>query len=246
MATTYYDRLNYAFEKFEKLKLPSSAQLLYLHILHIDNCLGRTGQVRCSDSTITVKTGLSPNTVTTAKRTLKNYGLLDFKTAKKNPRAGTLYFLPPNITPNTEVKTEVIAEVKGEVIAGVISSNNTTPLPFEEREKERTTANSAHASKKQLSTNSAEVSQAWFDCEVSEVKGGVALGLIELEKEHGAQALIAAIHEAHRANTRFNLSFNFVKAVLERMKKGEETNAGKPYGSRMDAWDARQDELPPE
>ena len=234
MATSYYDRLNYAFEKFAELALPSSAQLVYLHILHEDNCFGRTGQVSIADRSLLVKTGLSKSTLTDAKRRLKSCGLLDFKPNVKDPHNGTPYTLP-----------NIEGRAVGRAVGRADNNNiNTTPIPSKERE--RTTANSAHASKAAISTNSAEVRQAWFDCEGSELKGGVALGLIELEKEHGAQALIAAIHEAHRANTRLNLSFNFVKAVLERMQKGEQTNDRKPSESRMDAWDARQDELPPE
>ena len=59
MTTSYYDRLKFAFEKFAEQKLPASAQLVYLHILHEENCHGRTGQVRIADTSIVERTGLS-------------------------------------------------------------------------------------------------------------------------------------------------------------------------------------------
>lgn len=82
------------------------------------------------------------------------------------------------------------------------------------------------------SVNSAEVQQAWFDCEGEKLKGGVAFGLIDLENEYGTQVLIDAIFAAHQANSRPRLSFNFVKAVLENRQKGD-----KPRGKiiRLDS-----------
>lgn len=223
MEITYYDRLNYAFEKFAQLNPPSSAQLLYLHILHIDNCLGRTGQIHCPDNVISVKTGLSANTVTAAKRTLKNLGLLDFQSDKKNPRAGTIYFLPQNITQKIGVKTGVITGVitgvKGEVNTGVIPKINTTPMPVREEEREKevstTTTTNAHANPKNRVTADLDreleqrldaavkeldkdVRAAWIETKAESPYGGDLLDLIDLQKRYGAKTLAETITYCRR------------------------------------------------
>lgn len=87
---TYYDALNDAYEVFESRRLsgkavPASAQLIFLHILHSWNCSKRTGTVRLSDYGLSLRTGLSKQTITDAKRLLKNIGLIDFPS-----RGGTI------------------------------------------------------------------------------------------------------------------------------------------------------------
>lgn len=91
---TYYDRLNEFFRRIEVEPLTPSAQLVYLHILHENNRLQNPNRFRCTDTRLIGTTGLSANTITSAKRTLKNRGYLDFKTDKDARRAGTLYILP--------------------------------------------------------------------------------------------------------------------------------------------------------
>lgn len=73
-----------------------------------------------------------------------------------------------------------------------------------------------------LSTNSPEVLKAWEDCRGTKLTGGVALGLIELENIYGKEALVTAIIDADKANRSPNLSYNFLKAVLE--KRGAKRN----------------------
>lgn len=62
---------------------------------------------------------------------------------------------------------------------------------------------------------SAEVEQMWLDCRGERLKGGVAIGMIELENQFGTKAVVDAIIAADQYNSRDNLSFNLVKKILE-------------------------------
>ena len=93
---TYYDRLNAFFSDNEIDPLPPAAQLVYLHLIHENNRLKNPNAFCFTDSRLAALTGLSKPAIATAKRVLKNHGLINFKTDKKNPRAGTLYSLPEN------------------------------------------------------------------------------------------------------------------------------------------------------
>lgn len=106
-----------------------------------------------------------------------------------------------------DVKTTFITDITARAIP------NETVTPKERR--------------RELSENSAEVQQAWLDCEGERLKGGVAFGLIQLEKNYGSEVVIDAIYKAHQANNQPRLSFNFVKSVLERILKGGEKANGK-------------------
>ena len=91
---TYYDALNDFYKSNEQERLVSSAQLVYLHLLQLNNRFGNSGRIQVSDRTLEYLTSLNKNTITDAKRTLKNLGLIDFKTEKQKPRQGTTYTLP--------------------------------------------------------------------------------------------------------------------------------------------------------
>jgi hypothetical protein len=96
-------------------------QLVYIHLLNIGNKLGFPEEFRCSDSRLVDLTGLSKNTISTAKNKLKQRGLIEYKTGKFQSRAATTTF---RITPvqggNFGVITGVIDGVKAGVITGVI------------------------------------------------------------------------------------------------------------------------------
>lgn len=102
---TYYDGLNAFFKLNEANPLASSAQLVYLHLLHINNREWNTGSIRVSDGELRTRTRLSKQTITEAKRILKNLGLIDFKTNRNKPREGTDYTL--TFFANQEVGHEV-------------------------------------------------------------------------------------------------------------------------------------------
>ena len=84
--TTYYDALNDFYKLNEQEPLAPAAQLVYLHLLHRNNRLGNRGLVQVSDRALETMTGLAKQSVTRAKQSLKNRGLIDFKTDKTNPR----------------------------------------------------------------------------------------------------------------------------------------------------------------
>ena len=91
--TTYYDALNNFFKSLGSERLASSAQLIYVHLLHLNNRSGNRGVVQVTDRELNELTQLSRPTVTKAKQILKNRGLIDFKTDNRNPHAGTVYNL---------------------------------------------------------------------------------------------------------------------------------------------------------
>ena len=87
---TYYDRLNAVFKFFEKEPLTPAAQLLVLHLLQLNNRLGNTGSVQVSDNQLRSATGLSKQSITDAKRRLKNVGLIDFHSSRGSTTIYTL------------------------------------------------------------------------------------------------------------------------------------------------------------
>lgn len=89
---SYYDRLKDAFQLFEKKSPASSARLLGLYLLHLHNANMNCGTIQVTDRELANLTGLSKNTITESKRTLKNLGLIDFKTDKSTPAKMTTYF----------------------------------------------------------------------------------------------------------------------------------------------------------
>ena len=90
--TTYYDALNDFYKLNEQEPLAPSAQLLYLHLLHRNNRLGNRGYVQVSDRMLELTTRISKQSVTRAKQSLKNRGLVDFKSEHGKPTTFTLNF----------------------------------------------------------------------------------------------------------------------------------------------------------
>ena len=88
---SYCDALSYIYKLFKENPPTSSAQLVMLHLLHENYCLGNTGTVHISDRELGLRTRLSKQTITEAKRTLKNRGLIDFKTDRDKPHKATAY-----------------------------------------------------------------------------------------------------------------------------------------------------------
>lgn len=215
---TYYDNLN-AFHKANECDpLPASAQLVFLHLLHKNNCLGNTGQFHCSDAELLRRSNLSAPTITQAKRILKNKGYLDFKTDKANPRAGTLYFLANHLSNHLG---NHLGKDLGKDLGNpteIISSDRSPHIKTKEGEVEEDAH--ATATNTPLSQNSKAVMDAWLMYEGEKLKGGYALDFIELENTYGTQELVDAIKAAAQSNTRPRLSYNFVKAVLLNQLKG--------------------------
>ena len=89
----YCDALNCAYELFRIDPPAPSAQLVYFHLLHQNYCLGNPGTVQITDRELSLRTRLSKQSITEAKRILKNRGLIDFKTNRDKPHKATTYTL---------------------------------------------------------------------------------------------------------------------------------------------------------
>ena len=76
----------------EEQPLQSTAQLVYLHLLWLNHCLGNTGTVEISDRQLAIRTSLNKQSITDAKRFLKNRGLIDFSKGKGKSTEYTLLF----------------------------------------------------------------------------------------------------------------------------------------------------------
>ena len=219
---TYYDRLNEFFRANAHDAIPATAQLLYLHLLHINNSLGNVGEFRCTDSYLKTVTNLSKDGVTAAKRYLKNKGYIDFKSSKTQ---GTIYFLKQGTKQGNLQGTE----------QGTKQGNLQGRILRKEEEEEKIIPNNTEARvRENYSVNSVEVTETWFKCEGEHLTGGNALGLIELENLYGTAKVVQAIIAASQANTQPRLSFNFVKAVLLRILKGGEKNGRNESVGRVD------------
>lgn len=87
----YVKSLTAVYELLVKERLPLSAQLLIQLLLHLDYCFGRGGEFRVTDRELGLRSGLAKQSITDAKRILKNRGFIDFKTDKEKPQKGTIY-----------------------------------------------------------------------------------------------------------------------------------------------------------
>lgn len=185
MTMTYYDRLNKFFKDNERMRLPASAQLLFLHLLHQHNRNGNDGETKpLSIEQLADLTQLNRNTIIEARRKLKYAGLIDFIGNRGSHAQKTLYKITDS---------------------GKAIDKDTPAIAPEQPPK----------TGGYLSTNSAEVLKAWDRWGGVRASGGVAFSLIELENTYGTAKLLAAIETAGKANNRHNLSLNFLKAVLE-------------------------------
>mgnify|MGYP003571330797 CR=1 FL=1 len=93
----YFEHLNYAFSFAQFKKLPVASRITHLAILHKWNAYRQPSSFSITDRELQSLTGLSSQSaITAAKRQLKNFGLIDFKSQK----SGTIYFLPQGDSAN--------------------------------------------------------------------------------------------------------------------------------------------------
>ena len=102
---TYYDRLNAFYRANRQSPLSAHEQLVMLHLLQLNNEHGNCGQFYLSDVLLAERTQVPKSEITPIKRNLKNAGLIDFRTNPHNPRAGTLYTLPPLKKSGAQIST---------------------------------------------------------------------------------------------------------------------------------------------
>lgn len=205
---TYYDWLNVFFKRIEQDNLTPSAQLVMLHLLHLNNCLGNVSTFRYSDRYLQNRTGLSKDAITQAKRLLKNKGYLDFKGDKKQ---ATLYIL----------KGEEQGSYQGEM-QGVNQDK------YLDQDKDLNNKNQARA-REELTLPSAEVIETWKKCKGEKLDGAKQFGLTNFEKAYTTEQVLKAILKASESNN-YNeyplLTYNYFKKVLVNQLKGSEKYDG--------------------
>ena len=76
---TYYDRLNYFFKFIRHNHVKPSSQLVYLHLLQIQNELRGSLAFYVSDRALSDSTGLSQKAIFESRNALKNLKLINFK-----------------------------------------------------------------------------------------------------------------------------------------------------------------------
>ena len=221
----------------EQLNLQASAQLVHLHLLHINNCFGNPGQFYCTDNRLAIYTNLSADSITKAKRILKNCGLIDFITDKKNPRKGTLYILPCqrcNQQCNQQGKKQ--GNQQGNSI-GVLS--NTLRIKEKDIEKDSINTDTTITRTREKTACSEEVAKAWLMAEGEYPHGYTDQWLLLLEQEYTAEKLVDAIKAAVAGNHEARITINFVRAILKKQKSvGEKDDGGrKASGVVSEEWE---------
>ena len=133
MKLTGYDYSNGFFRIIEEKNVRPAAQLVGLHLLHLNNRAGNEGSFYCSDNELKRLTNLSKKAVTDAKQALKALNILDFYTDKTAPRNGTLYTL------NTKLFTLYLGQKVGQTSRNnIISFNNNSIKEIKKEEEEET------------------------------------------------------------------------------------------------------------
>lgn len=226
---TYYDRLKEFYSASERLNLKASEQLIMLHLLHINNCVGNPDSFYCTNERLATLSHLTVKAVKEAKCTLKNHGLIDFESDPKKPRKPTRYILPttlnstlngtPNSTPNSTPNGTPNGTLNNVVVFNA-REDKTKTRP----DKTTTPTTTATRGHELYDVPSAEVQETWLKCEGELFKGSIAFGLFDLEKMYGTQALCGAILTASQGNKAEKLTYPFVKKVLENQTKGGKVN----------------------
>lgn len=202
---TYYDRLKEFYRLNENEPYPAYVQLVMLYLLQINNVTGNTGKFHCSDNRLAFLTSLSKDTITRAKRYLKNEGLIDFQSDKKNPRKGTLYILPEKETQKPYKKQDKLQNVSVEKVVAQEPPKAITPV-------------------RNLTASSEEVATAWFKAEQEYPYGFNDQWLSELEQLYGTEKVVSAIKTATASNTEPKLNINYIRKILNNWKEGGTRN----------------------
>lgn len=217
----------------QKLRLSTDARSLYYAILSEFNRLQYPSELKLPAQYLQFLSGIKTESMLrSSKNALINANVISCKKhVYKLQKTGENPSKNGKPTENQQKSNEKNADF---LISTTISKNNIE----KEREREITTTTTVTTRAREvLSTNSEEVKQAWFLSEGETLKGGYAFDMIQLENTYGTEALVNAITAARRANTQPRLTYNFLKAVLERQQKGSEknaTNSGIGKYSRID------------
>ena len=229
---TYYDGLNYAFKLFEDDPPASSAQLIFLHLLHENNRHGNTGTVKISDRELGHRTRLSKQTITEAKRTLKNRGLIDFHTDRDKPKAPTVYTLP--LFTLGQIVGQDIGQEVGQTLGQKVGHEgfvSYTAHAKDLRLKTEEINNNNTCTRELKETNALnEVGEHASDLDaiIDEWQESPCFAKLDFQliseldvllKKLGVSAIREAMDKAKRSNSNRNgVSFSYFKAILENTK----------------------------
>lgn len=226
---TYYDGLN-DFHKLIEVKRPtSSAQLVGLTLLHLNNKSGNSGTVKISDRELMFRTRLSKQTVTDAKRYLKNIGWLDFSIDKQKVTTYTLTFF-----------SDKVGHEVGHELGHQLGHSRLVPYtPDSSKRKEEQTADAgvcegdvAGATKPQVSNtrtlplssptssdvDANRIHEEWVKALGKSLQGNQALELETLASKDYARAQVAIARV--KANKATN-PFAYFKAVYSKLTPEE-------------------------
>lgn len=233
---TYYDGLKDFFEKNDFAPLASSAQLVYLHLLQLNNRHGNSGFVQISDRELERLTSLNKNTITKAKRTLKNCKWIDFYTEPDKPHRGTTYTL--TFFRLGQTMGQSIIQTMGQSVGQSVGQPSEIPI-IRAREDLKT------KDLKNISTATVASASACVNKEIDAIVdyweehrfGRLTVELIsKLEiyvERYGAEEVKAAMEAAQSANgSAHGVSFNFFAKVLEnRQKPKSAPKGGEKHGT---------------
>lgn len=239
---TYIDRLNAFHRQIVCNNLPPHAQLLYFHLLNINNQLGWQETFCITDRRLEYSTGLSAKSITDAKRVLANSGFIRIKTNKKKPRTGTIYTLTEIFLHSMEYKNGCKNGCKTEGKNGgkpsnVISFNNVI-----NKKKEREEEEDARAREAPAAAISPEVLNAWRGI-VGEPNFYERKTLSEWTSEFGAEKIVAALYKAAESNKEPRISIAFVRAILEGVERNAKRDESSGYDFKPYDWSGVIDEV---
>lgn len=228
---TYYDALNDFYKSNEQERLVSSAQLVYLHLLHINNCHGNSGYIQVSDRELEYRTKLNKNTITTAKRILKNRGLIDFKTNAKKPHEGTTYVLTFFMIGQTlgQSSIQTLGQSVGQTLGQTLSNSFLTStqedlrLKKEDKEKSTITANACAGVRVNRDFENEEIGEIvdyWEQSRFGRLDFELISKLETYVKRYGFSEVKAAMDSAKESNgSPYGVSFAYFATVLENRQK---------------------------
>lgn len=216
--------------------LSANARSLYFAILAEFNRQRFPASIKLSNAVLQHLSGIkSSSSFDSARNALINAGVIRHNKLWYELRpmesAGNIV----EISPNNFRKTSEIPPKNFRKSSGIVPKDSIGLLvmptdKYKDRQKEGDITPTAEM----RARASEEILKAWELLEGEPLKGGVELGLIDLEKLYGTKAVVQAIVTASQANTRPNLSFNFVKAVLQRQISKKPERVAQVYGGDDD------------
>lgn len=241
---TYYDALNDFFKLNEQERLVSSAQLVYLHLLHINNCHGNNGYIQVSDRELEYRTKLNKNTITTAKQILKNRGLIDFKSEKGKPRKGTIYTLPVFILGQKlgqkpiQTLGQKVGQKLGQTLSNTPILSMDKDLRLKNKDEDKSTITTIACAGACVNRNFEDdefgkIVDYWEQSRFGKLDFELISKLESYVKRYGLLEVKAAMDAAKASNgSSYGVSFAYFSSVLENrnkpenLPKGGEENAG--------------------